>query len=228
LDVKVLGIICDVDGTLVDTVDMHARAWKEAFEYFGRELPFELVRSQIGKGGDQIIRYFLEEHEREAFGRDLLDYRAAHWKRNYLNDVTAFPGVRSLFERMKHDGKKIVLASSAHSDELQRYKEVARVTDLIDGETSASDVERSKPAPDIVIAAQKKLGLDSLAETRMIGDSPFDAEAAATVGIETIGLRCGGFSDNALLNAGVYQIFDNPMDLLNNYEHSSLYTNGND
>ena len=223
---NIRGVICDVDGTLVDTVEMHARAWKEAFDYFEKSFPFEQVRSQIGKGGDQIIRYFLTEDEREAFGHDLIQYRAEHWKRNYLPDVRPFPGVRELFERMKREGKTIVLASSAHAEELERYKKIAHVSDLVDGQTSASDVEHSKPAPDIMLAAQEKLGFDSGHETVMIGDSPFDAEAAGAIGIDTIGLRCGGFSDSVLRDAGAFQIFNDPMDLLNHYEQSRLYGNG--
>lgn len=226
-DVNIIGVICDVDGTLVDTVDLHAIAWKEAFEYFGKNFTFERVRSQIGKGGDQIIRTFLTDDERAAFGQELLAYRAEHWKRNYLSRVRAFRGVRDLFLRIKADGKSIVLASSAHAEELQHYKSVAGVADLIDGETSASDVQHSKPAPDIMIAAQRELGFDSAAQTIMIGDSPFDAEAAAKVGIETIGLRCGGFSDADLRQAGVREIFDDPVDLLQHYELSRLYANGN-
>jgi beta-phosphoglucomutase-like phosphatase (HAD superfamily) len=225
-DVNIIGVICDVDGTLVDTVDLHAKAWKEAFDYFGKNFSFALVRSQIGKGGDQIIRTLLTDEERSAFGDELIDYRSEHWKRNYLSRVRAFQGVRDLFLRMKKDGKSIVLASSAHAEELQHYKDVAGVTDLIDGETSASDVAHSKPAPDIMIAAQKELGFDSAGETIMIGDSPFDAEAAAKVGIETIGLRCGGFPDSELRAAGVREIYDDPIDLLYHYEQSRLYRNG--
>lgn len=115
-------VIFDIDGTLVDSVDLHARAWQEAFRHFGREIPFEQIRSQIGKGGDQLLPVFLSEAEIRKFGKELEEYRSNLFKREYLPLVRPFPKVRELFEKLRSDGKQIALASSAKGDELEAYK----------------------------------------------------------------------------------------------------------
>src|SRR5947209_13508515 len=107
-------VIFDIDGTLVDSVDLHARAWQEAFARFGKQIPYERVRYQIGKGGDQLMPVFLSKEELEEFGEELEKYRGELFKREYLPRVRAFPRVRELFERIQRDGKRIALASSSH------------------------------------------------------------------------------------------------------------------
>src|SRR5438270_9067286 len=104
-------VIFDIDGTLVDSVDLHARAWQEAFRHFGVEIPYAQVRHQIGKGGDQLMPVFLSRAQLQQFGKQLEEFRADLYKRNYLSQVRAFPRVRELFQRIKADGKKIALAS---------------------------------------------------------------------------------------------------------------------
>ena len=101
------GVIFDIDGTLLDSVDLHARAWQEAFRQFGREVPFEQVRSQIGKGGDQLLPVFFTEQELQQFGKELEEYRGQLFKQKYLPQVRAFPNVRELFERIINDGRRI-------------------------------------------------------------------------------------------------------------------------
>src|SRR5205823_11102721 len=123
-----------------------------------REVPFERVRHQIGKGGDQLMPVFFSKGELERFGEAIEAYRLALFKHQYLPKVQAFPGVRALFERVRADGKRIVLASSAKEDELAVYKEIAGIADLVAGETSSDDAERSKPHPDIYEAALRALG----------------------------------------------------------------------
>ncbi|HYX42908.1 MAG TPA: HAD family phosphatase, partial [Pyrinomonadaceae bacterium] len=106
-------VIFDIDGTLIDSVDLHARAWQEAFKHFGREIPYEQVRHQIGKGGDQLMPVFFTKEELDEFGNELEKYRGDLYKREYLPRVRAFPKVRALFERIRADGKQIALASAA-------------------------------------------------------------------------------------------------------------------
>src|SRR5215210_7871 len=110
-------VIFDIDGTLVDSVDLHAQAWKEAFKHFGRDVPFEQVRHQIGKGGDQLMPVFFSKEELERFGDEMEEYRGEIYKRDYLPRVRAFPEVRELFQRIRQDGKRIALASSAKEEE---------------------------------------------------------------------------------------------------------------
>jgi beta-phosphoglucomutase-like phosphatase (HAD superfamily) len=137
-------VIFDVDGTLIDSVDLHAKAWQDAFAEYGRDVPFDDIRGQIGKGGDQLLPVFLSEDDIEAFGEELEERRGAILKERYLPKVQAFPGVRALFEHLRAEGLDIALASSAKEDELETYKKVADIGDLIDEQTSSDDAESSK------------------------------------------------------------------------------------
>src|SRR3954471_23695238 len=139
--------IFDIDGRLVDSVDLHAECWREALAHFGIDVPFESVRSQIGKGGDQLLPVFVAADDLARRGEAIERYRGELFKRDYLPAVRPFPKVRELFERVRDAGLKIVLASSAKGDELRHYKRIARIEDLVDGEVSGDDVEHSKPCP---------------------------------------------------------------------------------
>ncbi len=217
-------VIFDVDGTLVDSVDLHARAWQEAFAHFGKHFDFERVRSQIGKGGDQLMPVFLSEEELEEFGEELEEYRGELFKREYLPLVKAFPAVRELFRRVKDEGLSVALASSAKGDELKTYKKLARIEDLVEEETSSDDAEKSKPHPDIFEAALEKLEDVRPAEAVVVGDTPYDAEAASKAGIKTVGLLSGGFPEEDLRAAGCVRIYRDAADLLANYDTSPLAT----
>ena len=119
-------VIFDIDGTIVDSVDLHARAWQRAFAKFGKNIAFEAIRTQIGKGADQLMPVYFSKQELEHFGEEMETYRGELFKEEYLPKVKAFPKVRQLFERLRGDNKLISLASSAKKDELVRYKEIAQ------------------------------------------------------------------------------------------------------
>ena len=211
-------VIFDIDGTLVDSVDLHARAWQEAFDHFGKQIAFDAIRAQIGKGGDHLIPHFLAPRELAAIGEKLDKFRGDIFKRQYLRDVRPFPRVRELFERLKGDGVKIVLASSAKDHELNHYVEVAKIGDLIEAKTSAGDVTNTKPDPEVVRVALGRLGKPELSKVRMVGDSPWDIEAAHGAGIACVGVLCGGFPEADLKRAGADGIFDGAAGLLDDYQ----------
>jgi len=215
-------VIFDVDGTLIDSVDLHARAWQETLARHGHDLPFADVRHQIGKGGDQLLPVFLSEDEVERSGKAIEDERTAHFRREYMDKVRAFPMTRELFGRILGDGKRIALASSAKEDELKHYEKVARVDDLVEAKTSSDDAERSKPHPDIFQAALARGDGGEPGDAIVIGDTPYDAEAAAKAGVRTIGLLCGGFPEAELRAAGCTAIYQDPADLLARYDDSPL------
>ncbi len=144
------------------------------------------------------------------------------FKDEYLPHVHAFPMVRELFERIKADGKKIVLASSAKDDELEKYEQIAQIDDLIQESTSSDDAEKSKPHPDIFHAALGRLGDVDPSKVIVIGDTPWDALAASKAGMKTIGLLCGGFAEVDLRDADCVAIFASPADLLARYDESPL------
>ena len=215
-------VIFDVDGTLVDSVDLHARSWQDAFAEFGHEIEFKAIRDQIGKGGDQLLPVFLSEDEREAKGKALESRRSEILKDQYLQQIEPFPHVRDLFERLKQDGIQPVLASSAKQDELQFYKKLVQIEDLIEAETSSDDAEKSKPHPDIFVAAMERLpGVDA-SEVLVIGDTPYDAQAAGGAGLRTIGVLSGGFTEESLREGGCIAIYQDPADLLAHYQEWSL------
>lgn len=211
-------VIFDVDGTLVDSVDLHARSWCEAFAHFGIAIPFAEMRSQIGKGADQFIPHFLNEADRRRLGPELEEFRGRLFKEAYLSKVTGFPGVRELFTRLQADGIETVLASSAKGDELQAYKKAANIEDLVQEETSKDDAERSKPHPDIFVAALEKLDGIAPEETLVVGDTPYDAIAAHRAGVRSIGVLCGGFPGTDLEEAGMHALYEDPSELLTRYD----------
>jgi HAD superfamily hydrolase (TIGR01509 family) len=214
--------IFDIDGTLVDSVDLHTRAWQEALAHFGHTVEFAAVRAQIGKGGDQLLPVFLSREEIERRGKEIEAYRGAPFKEKYLRQVRAFPAVRQLFERIRANGQRITLASSAKADELTAYKKIAGIADLVDEETSADDADKSKPHPDIFEAALSRLGVDAT-QAMVVGDSPYDAEAAGKINLRTIGVLCGGFPEQDLRAAGCVAIYRDPADLLMRFSESAVF-----
>lgn len=215
-------VIFDIDGTLVDSVDLHARAWQEAFRKFGREIEFGRVRHEIGKGGDQLMPVFFTKEELDEFGEEMEKYRGDLYKRAYLPHVRAFPRVRELFERIRRDDRRIALASSAKEEELKVYKDLAGISDLIEEETSQDDVAKSKPHPDIFAAALSRLGDVEPSQALIVGDSPYDAEAAGKLKLKTVGVLCGGFPEVELRAAGCIAVYRDPADLLARYEQTPL------
>jgi HAD superfamily hydrolase (TIGR01549 family) len=215
-------VIFDVDGTLIDSVDAHARAWQEALADFGYHVRFEDVRAQIGKGGDQLMPVFVPADELPRVGDALERHRSDLFKRRYLLGLQPFAAVRDLVERILGSGRRIALASSAKADEVDTYKRIARIEDLVAEETSADDVERSKPHPDVFQAALERLGGLPAGEAIVVGDTPYDVEAAAKAGLATIGVLCGGFPESDLRAAGCVAIYRDPADLLAGFDDSPI------
>lgn len=208
--------IFDVDGTLVDSVDLHAAAWQEAFADFGHAIDYAKIRGQIGKGGDQLMPVFLSEKELHGMGEALERYRSNLFKEKFLPRVIGFPKVRELFTALRDAGKTLAVASSSKGDELQVYERIANIADLVEIEISGDDVEKSKPHADIFARALEKLRRPPAAVI-VVGDTPYDAEAAGKAGLRTIGVRCGGFPERDLREAGCIAIFDDPAELLENF-----------
>ena len=216
-------VIFDVDGTIVDSNELHVDAWDRAFRHFGKEFGRERLRQQIGKGADQYLPEFLSEEEMKVFGKQIDQYRSELFKKEYLPQVRPFEGVQELFQRIRRDGKKIALASSGKEQEIKAYQKIAKIEDLIDTATTADDAEESKPEPDIFAAALQKLGRPAPGNVLAVGDTPYDAEAAGKIGIATIGVLCGGFSETELREAGMIAIYRDLADLLGQYETSHIF-----
>jgi HAD superfamily hydrolase (TIGR01549 family) len=213
--------IFDVDGTLLDSVDLHAMAWHEAMVRFGHDVSFEEVRSQIGKGGDQLIPVFLSNDEQLNHGKELDAWRSEHFKAKYLALVRPFSAVPDLLKRSRDAGLRIAIASSAKKDELEKYLDIAGIRKLTDEIVSSEDVDQSKPAPDIFVAVLKKLAIEGR-DAVAIGDTPYDAEAARKAEVRTIGVLCGGFAEDQLREAGCAEVYPGPAALLACFERSLL------
>ena len=196
--------IFDMDGTLINSVDLHAIAWHEAMLKFGHDVSFERVRSQIGKGGDKLIPVFLSMDEQRDHGKDLEEWRGKRFKAEYLPLVRPFSAVPYLLRRMRETGLRIAIASSAKRDDLDEYLDIAQIIDLVDLTTSSDDAEESKPAPDIFEVVLQKLGIEG-ADAVAIGDTPYDASAAGKANIATIGVLCGGFTEDFVAEGRMYR-----------------------
>jgi HAD superfamily hydrolase (TIGR01509 family) len=211
---KIQGVILDVDGTLVDSNDAHARAWVEAFAEAGVKVEFEKARRLIGMGGDKLMPEVSGIEEESGPGKKISERRGEIFKEKYLPAVRAFPKTRELLLRLKEENLKLAVASSAKEDELSPLLKIAGASDLIEEKTSSDDAENSKPDPDIVKAALDGLGFRP-EEVFMLGDTPYDIEAAGRAGVKVIALRSGGWDDDALRGAAA--IYDDPADLLKNW-----------
>jgi HAD superfamily hydrolase (TIGR01509 family) len=214
---RLRGILLDVDGTLIDSNDAHARSWEDTFREFGLDIPASRIRPLIGMGGDKLVPELTGVDVNSARGKAFTSRRSEIFKKSYLPNIHAFPRVRELLALWKADGLRLVIATSAQRDELNALLEQAGLEELIDRKTSSSDAERSKPDPDIIEAALQR-GHLAPAEALMVGDTPYDVSAATRAGIDTIALRCGGWDDDAL--RGAIAIYDDASDLLAQYESS--------
>ena len=216
-------VLFDIDGTLVDSNDMHVLAWEEAFAGVGATFERQMIHEQIGKGTDMLVPTFLPEANK-AEQEKLGDAQRQVFKAKFLHMVKPFPGAHDLLARAHSSGQRVVLASSASKPELEHYLGLLDAHDLVDVTTSADDVESTKPAPDIFATALKKLAPLSSDEAIVVGDTPYDIEAAAKCGIATIGLRSGKFSDESLRVAGAIALYDDAAALLAGYDKSPLGT----
>ncbi len=214
-------VLLDVDGTLVDSNDAHAKAYVDAFAEYGVHLPYEDVREAIGLGSDNLLPRFLPEDRVEREGKALLARRETIFHDRYVPTIRPILGARALVEELKRRGMKVVLGTSATEEELEWLDPVLGVRDLLDAETNADAVERSKPAPDIWLAAAKRAGAEP-GECVAIGDTPYDAEAARAAGVPAIGVLSGGWSREELLAAGFAEVYADVRDLGDHIETSLI------
>ena len=192
-------ILFDIDGTLVDSNDLHVDAWVEGFARHGHHPDPDAIRGQIGKGADQLVPALIpgaSEDEAETLG----DAHGEVFKAKYLERVRPFPQARDLIARVHEAGLKVALASSASKEELDHYVELLGIAEFVDATTTIDDVKQSKPAGDIVATALGKLGVEP-GEALFVGDTPYDIEAGAKCGVPTIAVLSGGFSRDALTDA---------------------------
>lgn len=207
-------VLFDIDGTLVDSNDAHAAAWVDVLAEHGHHLRFDDVRPLIGMGGDKVLPALTGIDAASPPGRAIIERRGHIFKRVYLPHLQATDGASELVRYLNEAGVALAVATSAQKDEVHALLRVAGVDGLFDGEGSSNDADRSKPDPDIVQVALGKLGC-AASEAVMIGDTPYDIEAARHAGVDCIALRCGGWwRDDDF--TGALAIYDGPRALLEN------------
>ena len=203
--------ILDIDGTLVDTNYHHALAWFRSFRQQGFVVPLWRIHRHIGMGGDQLVAAltgdgFDEEHGDQVRAAEQVLYR------ELIAEVQPLEGARALMEDLKSSGHSIVLASSAKTEELEHYLTLLDARPLADAWTDSGDVAKTKPAPDLLLAALEKTGA-APKDAVMIGDSTWDCKAAKSARVRSIGVLTGGFSEAELLDAGASKVFASVEDL---------------
>lgn len=212
--------VFDVDGTLVDSNYQHALAWFRAFRGVGVTLPVWRIHRALGMGGDQLIAAVAGDEVEEQHGDEIREA----WVDQYaplLPEVRALEGATELLRAVKDRGLRVVLASSSQPDQMDHYLDLLGARDLADAWTTSQDVEKTKPAPDLVAVAIERV--DGGAAV-MVGDSPWDAVAAGKLDIPTIAVRTGGFSVEELRDAGATTVVDSLVELREQLDDSPLGT----
>ncbi len=217
---KLRGVLLDVDGTLVDSNDQHAHAWKDALAEAGIDVPFDAVRRAIGMGGDKLLPQVAHIEKDSPQGEQASKRRGEIFKAKYLPQVKAFPQTHDLLQRIKDTGLTLAVASSSEKEEVDALLQIAGVEQLIDAMSTSQDTESSKPAPQPIEVALKKASLQP-GQALMLGDTPYDIEAAAKAHVQTIALRSGGWSNSDL--GGALAVYADPADLLAQFAQSPFH-----
>ncbi len=211
-------ILCDIDGTLIDSNDAHALAWVDALEQVGKPTPFERIRPLIGMGGDKLLPALKIDPDSDL-GREASQRSTRAFLETYVDSIRAFPRARELLERMRATGRSLWAATSSEDAEISAILQRGDIEDLFEAATTSSDVEQSKPAPDVVQAALARAQCLPH-EAVMLGDTPYDVRAARRTNVRVIAFRCGGWSDDEL--SGALEIHDDPASLLHEWNESIL------
>jgi HAD superfamily hydrolase (TIGR01509 family) len=200
-----LTVVLDVDGTLVDTNYQHAIAWHRALRDHGHTVQLWEIHRHIGMGGDQLVAALIGDEGERADGEAIREAEGEAYG-ELIGEVEAMDGATELLRELHEEGAGVVLASSAKAGEVEHYLDLLDARDLVDGWTTAADVERTKPEPDLIEAALKKAGRDGPAV--MVGDSTWDVKAARAAGVPTLAVLTGGFSAAELREAGAADVVE--------------------
>ncbi|PZS16148.1 MAG: HAD family hydrolase [Acidimicrobiales bacterium] len=204
------GVLFDLDGTLVDTNYLHTLAWARALRDAGEWAPMNAIHRLVGMGGDQLVPRLLGHDSPRA-----IEARAGRYQ-ELIRDARVFPGAVELLLALHREGAAVVLATSSPGDEVEAMVELlgaSDATDVIDAQTTADDVERSKPHPDVLRAALQAGSIDP-GRALVVGDSVWDVEAARAAGLGCVAVESGGFSQQELAQAGALHVYGGVKEIL--------------
>jgi HAD superfamily hydrolase (TIGR01509 family) len=214
-------VLCDLDGTLLDSNAFHAEAWQRSLAQFGYTVSFEDLVKQIGKGGEYLLAQFVPEDKLPTIEKEINSFRKRLFHREYIDRIVPFADARRLLERMRQQGLRIAVATSSEKSDLEAFKTVLKIHDLVEEDATADDADKPKPEPDIFQASLAMLKLQPH-ETIALGDTPWDVEAARKAGVDTIAVQSGGWTREELIEAGAIAVYVDVADLLRNFDASPL------
>ena len=212
-------VLLDIDGTLLDSNSFHAESWVRTLQHFGYDATFEAVVKQIGMGGEYLLPNFVPADKLRTQEKEMNAFRKSLFHREYIDRIVPFLDARTLLERMRKRQLRIAIATSSEKNDLETFKTLLKVHDLIEEDATADDAEKPKPEPDIFVAALSRLGVEP-SEALALGDTPWDVEAAAKAGVSTVAVQSGGWKEDQLREAGAIAIYVDVADIVRNFEQS--------
>lgn len=211
--------IFDIDGTLVDTAQLHINSWIRAFKEFGLDIPSDKIQSQIGRRATEIAEAIVPKNKQDEVASIVEKKRLVF--REYYPKIKPFPMVKELFELLNKNGIKLALATSTTRRDAEFYTEILSIENLVGATITAEDIEHSKPNPEIFLKAARRLEIDP-GESVCVGDSPHDMAAAKNAGMLAIGVLTGGYTRKELQETGADEIYRNIGDLYKNFSLKHL------
>ncbi|SEC33533.1 HAD family hydrolase [Terriglobus roseus] len=212
-------VLCDLDGTLLDSNAFHAESWQRTLEHFGFSVDFETVVKQIGKGGEYLLPQFVPADKLPLLEKEINAFRKKLFHREYIDRIVPFADARRLLERMRQRGLRIAVATSSEKEDLEAFKTILKIHDLIEEDATADDADKPKPEPDIFQAALKLLKIEP-AEALALGDTPWDVQAASKAGVRTVAVQSGGWRKEDLRDAGALAVYVDVADIVRNFDNS--------
>lgn len=216
------GFIFDFDGTLIDSNEAHVQAWQRAFARYGYTVALDRIRVEVGKGGDTLVPSILGDDLNEKDGKKLREAEPEEFQKlAEANGLPVFPGAQALIQELRKRKIRTVLATSSGKKQLSTSERISGlpISRLVDEITNADDIDTSKPAPDLVAAAVKKLGMTP-AQCAMLGDTQWDAQSCKHAGVVCLGVTCGGRPKPELFKAGARQVWRDPADVLDHLDEA--------
>lgn len=212
-------VLCDLDGTLLDSNAFHAESWQRTLEHFGFPADFEAIVKQIGKGGEYLLPQFVPAEKLPSLEKEINAFRKKLFHREYIDRIVPFADARRLLERMRQHGLRIAVATSSEKEDLEAFKTLLKIHELIEEDATADDADKPKPEPDIFQAAMDLLKV-APDEALALGDTPWDVQAAAKASVRTVAVQSGGWRKEELQEAGALAVYVDVADILRNFDRS--------
>ena len=212
-------VLLDIDGTLLDSNSFHAESWVRTLQHFGYDATFEAIVKQIGKGGEYLLPNFVPADKLRSQGKEINAFRRSLFHREYIDRIVPFADARRLLELMRKQNLRIAVATSSEKNDLETFKTLLKIHDLVEEDATADDAEKPKPEPDIFQAALNLLGVEP-SEALALGDTPWDVEAAGKAGVSTVAVQSGAWRKEQLQEAGAIAVYVDVADIVRNFDKS--------